>query len=431
MSIIIVKRFMMKYGVPVQKKIYTNGMAGKKPIIPTDFFTLESKARDRMSPEAFAYVSGGAGLETTVDANRKAFDRYPLMASMMKAVPMVDLGVELFGKKHESPLFAAPIGALDLVHPGADRIVARACRTVGIPMIFSNQAAVSMEECSEELMNTPRWFQLYWSKSDDLVMSFVRRAEHCKCDALVVTLDTTSLGWRSRDLNLGYLPFLRGLGLAQYSSDPVFNKIVHQNMQQPDENSETPPVNLRAIRNVLSLCRRYPGGFLSNLRSGRALAAVKTFIDIYMRPELRWADLDRLRRMTNLPILVKGIQTVDDARLAFDSGVDGIIVSNHGGRQIDGGTGALICLDRIMESGVTTGPVLFDSGIKAGADVIKALALGAKAVLVGRSFVYGLALAGEKGVGAVFMNILAELELQLSLMGISRIQDLDRKVFLT
>lgn len=421
----------MKYGVPVQKKTYTYGMAGKKPIIPADYPTLESKAREKMPPEAFAYVAGGAGRELTVEANSMAFNRYTLMATMMQAVSDVDLSVNLFGKKYETPLLAAPIGALDLIHSGADRDVARACSTIGIPMIFSNQAAVSMEICSEELMNTPRWFQLYWSKSDDLVMSFVRRAEHCRCDALVVTLDTTSLGWRPRDLNLGYLPFLRGLGLAQYSSDPVFKKIVHQNMQRPDDNPDTPPVNLRAIRNVLGLCRRYPGGFLSNLRSGRALAAVRTFIDIYMRPELRWKDLDRLRQMTHLPILVKGIQTVEDAQQAFETGVDGIIVSNHGGRQIDGGAGALICLDKIMESGVPTGPVLFDSGIRSGADVIKAIALGAKAVLVGRPFVYGLALAGEKGVEAVFMNILAELELQLSLMGISRIRDLNRKVLRT
>ena len=418
----------MKYGVPVQKKIYTYGMAGRKPVVPVDYDNLEQKAREKLSPEAYAYVAGGAGRETTLSANRTAFEDYKLKAHMMNAASEVDMRVNIFGYKYDTPLLVAPIGALELVHSLADVAVARACTEIGIPMIFSNQASCSMEDCSLEMGDSPRWFQLYWSKSDELVQSFVRRAEQCHCHAIVVTLDTTSLGWRPRDLNLGYLPFLRGMGLAQYSSDPVFEKIVEQNIKNKDD-SERPPINLHTLRNVFGLCRRYPGSFWTNLRSGRALSAVKTFIDIYMRPELRWTDLDRLRQKTKLPILVKGIQTIDDARKAFDSGADGIVVSNHGGRQIDGGVGALTCLDAIANSGLLRGPVLFDSGIRSGTDVIKALALGADAVLVGRPFVYGLALDGQKGVEAVLLNILSELELQLSLMGIARIEDLDRKVF--
>ena len=418
----------MKYGVVTQKRIYTYGMAGQKPLVPVDYNSLKRKAGSKLSPEAFAYVAGGAGREATMAANRCAFDQYKLKARMMNAASEVDMRVNLLGHTYDTPLLVAPIGALELVHPLADAAVARACKEMGIPMIFSNQASCSMEECSAEMGDSPRWFQLYWSKSDELVQSLVRRAEQCKCQAIVVTLDTTSLGWRPRDLNLGYLPFLRGMGLAQYSSDPVFEKIVEQNIKNKDE-SERPPINLHTLRNVFGLCRCYPGTFLDNLRSGRALTAVRTFIDIYMRPELRWTDLARLRQMTNLPILVKGIQNIGDAQQAFDSGADGIIVSNHGGRQIDGGEGALNCLRDITNNDWKPGPILFDSGIRSGADVIKALALGADAVLIGRPFVYGLALDGQKGVETVLFNILSELELQLSLMGIARIEDLDRRVF--
>ncbi len=226
------------------------------------------------------------------------------------------------------------------------------------------------------------------------------------------------------------LPFLVGQGIAQYSSDPVFRKIVEENRNQPqDPSGMKPPVNIHTLRNLIRLCKNYPGTFFENIRSGRALTAVRTFIDIYMRPELRWEDMKRLRKMTSLPILVKGIQTVEDAKLAFHAGVDGIIVSNHGGRQIDGGTGALNCLDNIISNVGRDQNILFDSGIRSGADVIKALALGAKAVLIGRPYVYGLAIDGEAGVEAVLRNFLSEIELQLSLMGIDSVHHLDRNVF--
>ena len=415
----------MKYGVPTQKSIYTMGMAGVTPRIPTEYSTLKSEAEKKMSPQGFAYVAGGAGRESTMKANRRAFENYGLKAGMMKSRTDVDLSVQILGQTYPTPLLFAPIGALELVHPQADLAVARASKTLNVPMVFSNQASFTMEVCSGDMGNSARWFQLYWSKSDELVQSFVRRAEACGCTAIVVTLDTTTLGWRPRDLNLGYLPFLRGMGLAQYSSDPVFERLVLEKMKSPDEGTR-PPVKWQTIRNLIGLCRRYPGGFWPNLRSGRALAAVKTFVDIYMRPELRWSDLDRLREMTHLPILVKGIQTYEDARKAFDSGSTGIVVSNHGGRQIDGGVGALHCLADITNGERFPGPVLFDSGIRSGADIIKAMALGADAVLIGRPWVYGLALDGQRGVESVILHLFSELELQMSLMGIAALKDLDR-----
>lgn len=410
-----------------QKSVYTNGMAGLKPKIPTNFEELELKAKSFMGRKSFAYVAGGAGSGSTISANRDAFDKYLLKGHMMRSSSDIDLSITLFGKTYKTPLLAAPIGVLEMAHKDGDLAVARASSKMDIPMIFSNQASYSMEECSNEMGNSPRWFQLYWSKSEELVMSFIRRAEQCDCEAIVVTLDTTSLGWRPQDLDLGFLPFLHGMGIAQYSSDPVFQEIVAKN--QMDSSNSKPPINLTTIRNLIKLCQNYPGSFMTNLRSGRALAAVRTFIDIYMRPELRWDDMARLRKMTSLPILVKGIQTVKDAQLAFQSGVDGIIVSNHGGRQIDGGAGALTCLDKIISEIGRDRTVLFDSGIRCGADVIKALALGAKGVLIGRPYVYGLALDGESGVDAVLRYFLSEIELQLSLMGIRSVREIDRKVF--
>lgn len=416
----------MKYGVPSQKFIYTQGMAGQRPKAPLDYESLKQKAKSKLSNEAFAYLSGGAGAETTIVANRLAFQAYSLKARMMQASSMIDLGVTLFGRNYASPILLAPIGVLELAHGEGDLAVAHACKEMDVPMIFSNQASFPMEECSRVMDHSSRWFQLYWSKSDALVQSFIQRAEKCGCEAIVVTLDTTSLGWRPRDLNLGFLPFLRGMGIAQYSSDPVFQNIVEDNLKIKNDGSERPPINFHILKNIIGLCQRYPGSFFSNLKSGRALAAVRTFIDIYMRPELRWDDLPRLRKMTNLPILVKGIQLPEDANKAFQNGADGIIVSNHGGRQIDGGVGALKCLDEITKNVDARGPVLFDSGIRCGADVIKALALGADAVLVGRPYVYGLAIDGQAGVESVIRNFLSELELQLSLMGVEKVQQLNR-----
>lgn len=418
----------MKYGVPSQKSIYLKGMAGEKPLVPVRYKRLEEMAEAKLSAEAFAYIAGGAGAGKTIKANRKAFDDYQLKANMMRSVSEVNLSITLLGRKYKTPLLAAPIGVLELAHREADVAVGKACSRLGIPMIFSNQASVDMETCVRSMEDGPRWFQLYWSKSDELVESFVQRAERCGCEAIVVTLDTTSLGWRPMDLDLAYLPFLRAMGLAQYSSDPVFQSIVDHNLRNPsNENPDSPAVNLITLRNIIRLCHHYPGGFFKNLFSKRALTAVRTFIDIYMRPELRWEDLHRLRAMTSLPIWVKGIHAIEDVEKALEAEVSGIIVSNHGGRQIDGGIGALYALDEIAKEYKDKVPILFDSGIRTGADVIKAMALGADGVLIGRPYVYGLGLAGEKGVESIFQFLLSEIELQLSLMGISSVKELSRK----
>lgn len=405
-------------GLRRQTEVYLAGVRGLRSPVPSAFHELEAAARRRLTPGAYAYIAGGAGLESTIDANRAAFERRRIVPRMLRDVSQRDLSVELFGRRLPAPFLTAPIGVLELAHRDADLAVARAAAAEGVPMIFSNQASRSMEECAAAMGDSPRWFQLYWSTSNELVASFVKRAEACGCDAIVVTLDTTMLGWRCRDLDLGHLPFVVGKGIAQYTSDPVFETLI-----QPAEIERSRPT-LQAIRSLFEVNRTVPGGLLGNLRSGRALSAVQTFMRIYSRPSLTWADLPFLREQTSLPILLKGLLHPDDARLAVEHGVDGIVVSNHGGRQVDGAIGSFDALPGVVTAVDGRIPVLLDSGVRGGADAFKALALGASAVLVGRPYVYGLALAGEQGVRTVLKNFAADLDLTMGLAGCRSIAEI-------
>ncbi len=409
-----------------QAAIFIRGLAGMRPVVPVDFIKLEEAARRALSPRAFAYLAGGAGAESTMSANRTAFERWRIMPRMLRDISTRDLTVELFGRTLPAPLLLAPIGVLELAHRDADLAMARAAAAEGIPFIFSSQASVPMEECAAAMGGAPRWFQLYWSSSNELVRSFVRRAEACGCEAIVLTLDTTMLGWRPRDLDLAYLPFLRGLGIAQYTSDPVFRDQLAEPLEAISR--ERPPVNLATLRAALQQVRRYPGPLREKLRSGAARAAVQRFVATYSRPSLTWDDLSFLRDLTRLPILLKGIQHPDDAREAVARGMDGVIVSNHGGRQVDGALGALDALPGVVEAVGGRVPVLFDSGIRGGADILKALALGATAVCLGRPYAYGLAVAGERGVREVIRNTVADLSLTLGLAGCTGVARLGREM---
>ena len=404
-----------------QTAIYLQGAGGRRPRVPLDPGRLEAAARKAMRSTAFAYVKGGAGAEDTVRENRAAFTRHRIVPRMLRGVERPDASVELFGRRLDSPFLLAPVGVLELAHREADVAVARAARAAGVPMVFSNQASRPMEACAEALGDSPRWFQLYWSASDELVESLVGRAEACGCEAIVLTLDTTTLGWRPCDLEPAFLPFLRGQGIAQYTSDPVFHRLMAAG---PAGNGppQTPPTP-QALRTLLALTRAYPGSFWRNVASGEPRAAVQRFAEIFSRPSLSWDDLPFLRARTKLPILLKGILHADDARRALDAGVDGIVVSNHGGRQVDGAIASLDALPAVAAAVAGRVPVLLDSGVRGGADVFKALALGASAVLIGRSYVYGLAIAGEAGVKEVLDNLRAELDLTMALAGCGSLAD--------
>lgn len=413
------------WGRRIQDRIYREGVAGHRPRVPTGTAALEQAARRSLSRRAFAYLAGGAGSEATMAANRAAFDRRRIVARVLRDVSARDLSITLFGDRLPAPLLLAPIGVLSLAHPQADLAVARAAASRGVPFVFSNQASVPMEDTAAAMGAAPRWFQLYWSTSEQLVDSFLARAAAIRASALVVTLDTTMLGWRPRDLDLGSLPFARGEGIAQYTSDPVFRQLAAAAASdtRPRANAR-PAITAATLRTLVDLSRNHPGRFLPNLRSPLPRAAVETFLRVYSRPSLTWTDLAGLRDRTALPILAKGILHADDARRAVEAGVDGLVVSTHGGRQIDGEIAALDALPGVVAAVAGRVPVLLDSGVRGGADMVKALALGAAAVLLGRPYAYGLAIAGEAGVGAVIDHVIAEFDLTLGLAGATGVADL-------
>ncbi|MBE1874992.1 alpha-hydroxy-acid oxidizing protein [Myceligenerans pegani] len=415
----------------VQSGIYTAGAYGHRPVVPTSPDRLEAAARAVMTRRAAAYVADGAGDQRTVAANREAFTRHRILPRQLTGTHARDLTTTLLGRDLAAPLLYAPVGALELAvrhrrgargtPRGAEPELARAAARTGLPVVISSQASVPMEDVADALGGTPRWFQLYWPRSAELTRSLVRRAEAIGADAIVLTTDTSTLGWRTRDLDLGHLPFARGEGLAQYLSDPEFRKLSAARAARPAPSSSVPGPRptLRALSTLASLRRH---------RATRA--HVDTFLDTFSDPTLTWADLARLRELTDLPVLVKGVQTPDDATAALDHGASGVIVSNHGGRQLDNAIASLDALPAIATAvrARTTphAPVLFDSGIRTGADAFVALALGADAVLLGRPWVYGLALAGAEGVHAVTRHVLAELDITMALAGAATVGDIGR-----
>jgi len=407
-----------------QSEIFLGKLRGKKRTIPVSFDKLRNQARQEMSDEAYAYIAGAAGKESTKFANNEAFNKWKIVPRMLRDASSCSTETSLFGHHYPAPFLLAPIGVLEMAHQQADLAVAKAAAAEGVPFIFSSQASVPMEKCSNVMGSSPRWFQLYWSTSNELVESFVRRAEDCGCQGIVLTLDTTRLGWRPRDLDLDYLPFLRGMGIAQYTSDPVFKQLMQTSLAESDSPSS---ITLNSLKALVQMAKHYPGNFWTNLLSDKPRKAVKTFIECYSRPSLTWDDLSFLRSLTDLPILLKGVLHPNDARKAVKAGMDGVIVSNHGGRQVDGALSSASALPAISEEINGKVPVLFDSGVRTGSDIFKALALGADAVLLGRPYVYALAVAGQQGVREIIQNYRADFELTMSLSGCRTIDEINKK----
>lgn len=417
-----------------QSEIYRAGISGTRPLVPIDPDALEAAARKALSSEAFAYIAGGAGAEHTMAANRAAFDRWLVWPRPLRDVSTRDLSIDFLGRRRPTPLLLAPLGVMEMAHADADLAVARAAASLGMPYTLSNQASFPMEDAATAAPAGSRLFQLYWSASDELNASLLRRAEVSGCEAIVITLDTHLLGWRTRDLDLAYLPFTRGMGIAQYTSDPVFQQLVRERVRTgPDTAAEpAPPVKLtpKAVVAGVRIARKGApltgAGLRESLRSPLPRAAVETFLDVFSTPALTWDALAKARAWTSLPILLKGIVHPDDASRAVDAGVDGVWVSNHGGRQIDRSVPTLAVLPEIVERVGGRMPVVFDSGVRSGADAFVALALGATAVAIGRPYAYGLGIAGEAGVREVLRNVLAELDITLGLSGHTAIGDVGR-----
>ncbi|MGG1675312.1 lactate 2-monooxygenase [Neobacillus sp. NRS-1170] len=377
----------MSFGNHVQLKVYQQL---EKNIIPVSYEELEAKAQALLDAKPYYYVAASAGAEITAKQNNKAFEKWQIVPRMLCDTSKRDLSIELFGKKLPYPLLLAPVGVQSIVHPEGELASARGAAAMEVPFIASTASTYSLEKIASEAKQGERWFQLYWSNDREIAASMVKRAEAAGYSAIVITLDTPMMAWREKDIEHAYLPFLEAKGIGNYLEDPVF-------------------------------CSRLEKSPQEDMKS-----AIMLWSRVFGNPTLTWQDLEFIKSQTSLPILLKGILHPDDAKLAVEHGVDGIIVSNHGGRQVDGAIAAIDALPDIIDAVKGEIPVLLDSGIRRGSDIIKALALGAKAVLIGRPFMYGLALAGEEGVKQVMRNLLADFDLTLALSGKRSVGELTR-----
>jgi isopentenyl diphosphate isomerase/L-lactate dehydrogenase-like FMN-dependent dehydrogenase len=370
-----------------QLSIYVQGMfQNTRPEITTDLSRLEAQAAANLSAEAMGYIVPSAGSGATARANLAAFDRWRLAPRMLRGSAERDLSCTVLGTKMAAPVVIAPVGVQTLAHPDGELATARAASALGLTYTHSTQASHSFEQIEAD----NKWYQLYWPTDRDVCLSFLERAKTNGFSVLLVTLDTGTIGWRPADLDRGFLPFLKGEGIANYLSDPAFRA----KLAKPVEEDPT--------------------------------AAVLHWAQMFPNLGLSWDDLSFLREHWDGPIMLKGLTSVEDAKLAAEHGMDGVVVSNHGGRQVDGAVAALDALPGIADAVGEQLTVLFDSGVRTGADAAKALALGAKAILLGRPFLYGLALAGQAGVEHVLRCLLAELDLTLALSGYANHRELNR-----
>jgi isopentenyl diphosphate isomerase/L-lactate dehydrogenase-like FMN-dependent dehydrogenase len=374
-----------------QIEIYGRGMSGETPELPATYEALLELARERMKPKSFAYAAGGAGAERTMRDNVAAFDRWRLVPRMLRDVSKRDLSTEVLGTPLGAPLMLGPVGVLEIIHPDGELAVARAAAETGVGMILSCVSSTPLEQVAEALGDAPRWFQLYPPADAELGHSLVERAERAGYSAIVVTLDSRMMPWRPRDIDAAYLPFLEGKGIANYTSDPVFRAGLEQ---APEDD---------------------------------VMAAVGRWAAMFPNPNSTWDSIDYVREATDLPVLVKGVLHLDDAREAVERGYDGVVVSNHGGRQVDGSIAALEALPWIVDAVPDGFTVLFDSGVRTGSDVLKAVALGARAALVARPWVWGLGLGGQAGVTQVLRGLLADLDLTMAMCGMASLADVGER----
>lgn len=357
--------------------------AGTPASRPLNLFEYERIAAERLPAMAYDYFASGANDELTLRANRGAFERLRLRPRMLRDVSERDTSAVILGRTHQLPLLAAPMAFQRLAHPEGELALARATNALGVTMTLSTLSTVALEEVATAT-STPAWFQLYAYRGRELTRALVERAETAGFEALVLTVDAPLLGQRERD---GRNEFALPPGLAA------------ANLEHP---------SMRALVAA-------PG------ESG-----LFRYFAEQIDPALTWADLAWLTSITRLPVLVKGVLRGDDAALAVEAGVRGVIVSNHGGRQLDGAIAAIDALPEVVASVAGRGAVLVDGGVRRGTDIVKAIALGANAVLLGRPLLWGLAVDGEAGARHVLELLRDELDLAMALCGARALQDLTR-----
>ncbi len=418
-----------------QDEIYLAGLGGVTPDLPTDLNELERAAAGRLTPGAYAYIAGSAGSGDTARENREAFRRWRIVPRMLTDVSSPSYASTVLGADLAVPFLLAPVGVLRLAHPGAEVAVARAAAACGVPMVLSTASSTAMEEVAEASGDGQRWFQLYWPQDRAVAASFLARAKAAGFTALVITLDTRMLAWRPLDLDQSFQPFLRGIGIQNYVTDPAFQASLAElasadlaapaspDLAAPDSAdlaSADPAGPVSADLASADLASADPAGPMP----ADLAAAILQFTRIFGDRTLTWDDLSFARDHWDGPIVLKGVLSVADAERAAAAGMDGIIVSNHGGRQVDGAIAALDALPVIAAAVGSRITVLFDSGIRGGSDMLKALALGARAVLIGRPYAFGLGLGGEDGVRHVLRVLRNEFELTMRLSGYASLAEL-------
>ena len=378
---------MTDQGTKYQTRVFT-GAENRK--LPQSVEEWRERAKNTLTKDAWDYLEGGAGEEDTVQENRSAFRKWRIRPRYLRDVSTRSLDAEFLGINHESPFILAPIGVQSILHKDGEIASARAAAKMNMPFNLSTVSSITMEEIAKKSPDGEKWLQLYPSKDKNIVRSFIRRAEKSGYRAIVVTADTTMLGWRERDLNNAYLPFLRGEGLANFFSDPAFLK----RLEKPPEED--------------------------------LIKAIMEFISVYVNPSFSWEDFREICRSTELPVILKGITHEDDVQMAFNSGAKAVVISNHGGRQVDGAISSLDALEAISGRDDLKGEILFDSGFRHAADAMKAMALGAGGILIGRPYAYALSVAGQEGIELYLEQVLAEMDLEMGLSGFKNLKELNR-----
>ena len=375
-------------GTKYQTKIFT-GVENRK--LPQSVDEWMERARSTLTKDAWDYLEGGAGEEDTVHENRSAFKKWRIRPRYLRDVSKRTTEAEYLGQNRESPFILAPIGVQSILHKDGEIASARAAAKMNMPFTLSTVSSITMEEIVKKSPEGEKWLQLYPAKDKNIIRNFIKRAEKAGYRAIVVTADTTMLGWRERDLNNAYLPFLRGEGLANFFSDPVFRR----RLEKPPEED--------------------------------LISAIMEFTSVYVNPSFSWKDFKEICSTTEIPVVLKGITHREDVELAFKSGARAVVISNHGGRQVDGAISSLDALEEVTESGDLKGEILFDSGFRRAADAIKAIALGASGILIGRPYAYALSVAGQEGIELYLEQVMAEMDLEMGLSGIKNLKELNRE----